>query len=472
VDAWALALSIALSFDDGFTITGASANAKNLFGTGTSVGFFRNSFRERLRKGGLVRQPNAFGTRIDATMHGGTTRADWYYSESLFRPFTGEVGSNAFRQVAHQRGDYFLYSVEPSLGFTQALLRFEAEQYEATYQRRLGDAGGARFLGGIGLSREVVRFPFGAAGGQIVQDDDFEILTQAPDEVLAEISSQARGHSTNRVNFTIGVRALSFGTKARLDALGATQDIQLGSDLTLTVSPSFKTGDDNVSDVLTRAQGHLGIGAGRLYLLAQGDFQGRKVSSDDNGGPTGWRDMLIEIDGTAYWTFSESSTLFGRVLYTAGYKMDRPYQVTLGGREGVRGYDDDAFPGSRRLLATLEQRLPGLTFGLGDLGLAGFVDAGKVWAGTVPYGADSDWEAGVGVGLRFRAAAAGRSVLRADFGLPVTGHKEEKGITFRLYAELFGLLDRRAWPTQTQRSRWYGIDADLTTRPLNPLAGN
>lgn len=472
VDAWALSVSIALSFDGGFAITGFGANAKNLLGTGTSVGYFRNTFRERRRTGGLARQPNVFGTRVDATLHGGNTGSGWYYSESLFRPFTGEGGRHAVRQVARRRDDYFLYSVDPSLGFTQALLRFEAEQYEATYQLRFGDDVGARFLAGIGLSREVVRFPFGTAGGQIVLDDDFDAPTQAPAEVLAAISPQARDHATNRVSFTIGVRALSFSTKARLDALAATQDIQLGSDLSLTVAPGFRTGDDNVSDVLTRAQGNIGIGAGKLYLRAEGDFQARNVSSDDDGGPTGWRDVLLEIDGTAYWTFSESSTLFGRVLYTAGYKMDRPFQLTLGGREGVRGYNNDAFPGSRRFLATLEQRLPGLSFTLGDLGLAGFVDAGKVWAGRVPYGADSDWEAAVGVGLRFRMAAAGQSVVRADLGVPVTGQRGEKGVTFRLYAELLGLLDRRAWPTQTARSRWYGIDPDLTTRPRNPLAGN
>ena len=472
VDAWALSVNVAFSFDGGFTLTGFSASAKNLLGTGTSAGYFRNTFRERRRAGGLARQPNVFGTGVDATLHGGNTRSGWYYSESLFHPFKGEVGRHAFRQAAHRRDDYFPYSVESSLGFTQALVRFQAEQYEATYQRRFGDEVGTRFLAGIGLSREVVRFPFGAAGGQIVLDDDFDAPTQAPAEVLAAISPQARDHATNRVSFTIGVRALSFSTKARLDALAAMQDIQLGSDLSLTVAPGFRTGDDNVADLLTRAQGNIGIGAGNLYLRAEGDFQARRVSSDDDGGPTGWRDVLLEIDGTAYWTFSENSTLFGRVLYTAGYKMDRPFQLTLGGREGVRGYDDDSFPGSRRIVATLEQRLPGLSFALGDLGLAGFVDAGKVWAGRVPYGADSDWEASVGVGLRFRMAAAGHNVLRADFGVPVTGQRGDKGVTFRLYAELFGLLDRRAWPTQTARSRWYGIDPELTTRPLNPLAGN
>ncbi len=171
LDGWAIVAGVSIAFDGGFQITGLSATGKNLFGTGSAIGFFRSSSRERKRVGGLVRQPNLFGTRIDGTFHAGNTRSGRYFSQSFFRPFTGEVGENAFRQVARQRDDYFAYSVEPSLGFSQALSRFEAEQYEATYERRFGDEVGPRFMAGVGLSREVVRFPFGAGGVQLIIDD-------------------------------------------------------------------------------------------------------------------------------------------------------------------------------------------------------------------------------------------------------------------------------------------------------------
>ncbi len=474
LDGWALTVGLVIEVESGFQITGFSATAKNLIGTGTTVGYFLNTFRERKRVGGLARQPNLFGTRVDATFHAGSTRTDRYFSESLFRPFTGEVGVNAFRQVAHKRDDYFAYSVEPSLGFTQALVRYEAELYEGTFERRFGDQVGRRFLAGLGVSREVVRFPFGAEGVQVVQVNDFGEPVQAPGEVATEISPQTRDHAVNRVNFTIGVRDLQFGTRLGLDALSATQDIQLGTDLTATVAPGFPLGDDNVSDVLTILKASTGLTAGALYLLTNLDFRARYVSADDGGGPLGWRDILWELTGTGYWTFSENSTLLGRIQYTSGSRMDRPFQLTLGGREAVRSYNEDAFPGARRFLVNLERRIPfpGLSSTFADLGLAGFVDAGKMWAGTVPYGADSKWEAGVGVGVRIGLPAGGQNVLRMDLGYPLTGQREEKGVTFRLYTELFGLLDRRAWPTQTNRSHWYGVDPDLTTRPVNPLAGN
>ena len=476
LDGWSLTVGVVIEIQDGLQISGISVTAKNLVGTGTSVGYFRNTFRERQRIGGLARQPNFFGTRFDVTFHGGNTRTGKYYSESLYRPFTGEVGQNAFRQSAHKRDDDFAWSVDPSLPFTQALVRFEAERYELVYERRFGNQEGLRFLGGIGVSREVVQFPFGVPGFKIVEDNEFGDPIQAPMEVAAAVSSQINNYEMNRVSFTVGVRDLRFGTRLGLDAITALQDVQLGTDLTLTVAPGLSTGDDNPSDVLTQFKGSTGLAAGRLYVLSNLDFQARYVSADEDGDgdPLGWRSILWELNGIAYWNFSETSTLLGRIQYASGSRMDRPYQLTLGGREAVRSYNDDAFPGAQRFLATLEQRIPfpRLSSGFADLGLAGFVDVGKMWAGDVPFGADSGWEAGVGAGIRIGLPAGGHSVLRLDFTIPMTGQREESGVGFRLYTELFGLLDRRSWPTQTERSRWYGIDPDLTQRPVNPLAGN
>jgi hypothetical protein len=104
-DAWALSVGISFTVDEGFQFTGLSLNAKNLLGTGTQVGLFRNVWRERRRIGILGRQPNLFGTRIDATIHGGNTRSGSYLDQSLFRPYAGELGSNAFRQRYASRDD-------------------------------------------------------------------------------------------------------------------------------------------------------------------------------------------------------------------------------------------------------------------------------------------------------------------------------------------------------------------------------
>ncbi|MEJ2540686.1 MAG: BamA/TamA family outer membrane protein [Gemmatimonadota bacterium] len=474
VDAWALSLGISFTVDEGFSFTGLSINAKNLLGTGTQVGLFRNLWRERRRVGMLGRQPNLFGTRIDATIHGGSTRSGDYITQSLFRPFAGELGKNAFRQVYHRRDDYFLYSVDPALGFTQAYLRFEAEAMEVSYQRRFGDPEGFRILAGIGVSREVVRFPFGEDGVRMVEADDFDDPMPASSDVIDEVSVQANDHRATRVNFTLGVRDVSFRNVVGFDALQASQDLQSGVGFRITVAPGSERGGTAIDDILFRGEGDVGLIFGDLYLRFDANAHARAVLSDPELGRTGWRDILYELNANGYWEHSGRGRIFARAQLAGGSRLDLPFQLTLGGREGVRGYNEDAYPGRQRLLFTVEERLavPALNTSFADVGLVAFADAGQIWAGDVPFGETPGWKAGVGAGLRIGIPAGAPSVLRVDVGLPLTGDRGTRGTVFRVYGELLGLLDRRAWPTQVDRSRWFGVDPDMSTRPVNPLSGN
>ena len=473
-DAWALSVGISFTVDEGFTFTGLSVNAKNLLGTGTQVGLFRNVWRERQRIGVLGRQPNLFGTRIDATVHGGSTRADNYLNQSFFRPYAGELGSHAFRQAYARRDDYFSYSIDPASGFTQSLLRFEAEAWELTYQHRFGSAEGFRVLAGVGISHESVRFPYADAGVRVVQDDDFDDPLPAPAEIVDAVSIHANDHEITRVNFTAGVRDLRFLNLLGLDALVASQDVFSGLGLQVTVAPGTRAGGKGIDDVLFRGQGGFGLRLGEVYLNFRADAQARNVLSDEEGGPEGWRDVLYELNANGYWDHGGRGQLFSRAQLAGASRVDRPFQLTLGGRESIRGYNEDAYPGRQRLLFTLEERLemPELSTSFADVGLVAFADAGQIWAGDVPFGETPGWTAAVGAGLRLGLPAGAPNVLRVDVALPLTGDRETRGTVFRVYAELLGLLDRRAWPTQIERSRWYGVDPDLTTRPVNPLAGN
>lgn len=473
-DAWALSANLSFTVDEGFAITGISANAKNLLGTGTQVGIFRNAWRERLRLGVLGRQPNLFGTRIDATIHGGETRSGTYLDQSLFRPFAGELGSNAFRQRYARRDDYFSYSVDPTTGITQTLLRFEAEGWEATYQRRFGDPEGLRFVAGFGVSHESVRFPFGDEGVRVVREDAFDDPEPAPREAIDAVSIHANEHQMTRLNFTLGVRDLRFLNLVGLDALEASQDVESGLGLGITVAPGTESGGDAIDDVLFRGQARLGFRFGEVYLNFDADAQARNVFTDPDQGPTGWRDILYELNGNGYWDHGGRGQVFGRAQLAGASRVDRPFQLTLGGRESIRGYNEDAYPGRQRLILTLEERLemPELSTSFADVGIVAFADAGQIWAGDVPFGETPGWTAAVGAGLRLGLPAGAPNVLRVDVALPLTGDRETRGTVFRVYAELLGLLDRRAWPTQVERSRWYGVDPDLTTRPVNPLAGN
>ena len=473
-DAWALSVGVSFTVDEGFALTGLSVNMKNLLGTGTQVGWFRNIYRERRRVGLLGRQPNLFGTRIDGTIHGGTTRSGDYIAESLFRPYAGELGKNAFRQTYGSRDDYFLYSVDPAAGFTQAYLRFEAQEWEASYQRRFGDPQGFRFIAGLGVSHEEIRFPLGTGDVRIVSDNQFDESTEAPGGVVDAVSIQANDHTATRLNLTVGVRHVSFLNLVGLDAVRASQDVQAGGGVRFTVAPGSRSGGEVIDDVLLRGEGDLGLAAGDLYVRFDADAQARCVLSAPVGRQEGWRDVLYELNANAYWEHGDRGQLFLRAQLAGASRVDLPFQLTLGGREAVRGYNDDAYPGRQRLLWTVEERwdMPGLSTSFADVGLVAFADAGRIWAGDVPFGETAGWRSGVGAGLRIGLPAGAPSVLRIDVGTPLTGDRESRGTVFRVYGELLGLLDRRGWPSQMERSRWFGVDPDLTTRPVNPLAGN
>lgn len=473
-DAWALTWGLGVALDNGVQITGVSANARNLLGTGTWVGLFRTEYRERRRTGLIARQPNLFGSRIDGTLHGGETRSGRYVSQSLFRPYSGEIGTIAVRQAVSLRDDVFAYSTDAASGFSQALVRFEEERYELTLQRRWGRRGGTRLVGGLGASVERLRFWPDPTGILAVTDDDFASALPAPRGFASTVEGQVRNHSATRVNFTVGVRNAAFEARSGLDALRASQDVMVGASLIATVSPSIFDGSGGSGDILFGARAAWGLGGTTGYSLLEADLQSRRERTRSLSDNARWRDVVYRFGGTGYWLQADRLGMFAKATYVAGYSLDRPFQLTLGGREGVRGYGDDAFPGARRLHATLEQRfrVDALRTPLADVGLAVFVDGGRSWAGSAPFGTDSGWKSAAGAGLRLGAPAGSASVLRVDLAVPIGSRSREPGVVFRIYTELFGLLDRRAWPTQPQRSRWYGIDPDLTTRPFNPLARN
>jgi hemolysin activation/secretion protein len=121
--------------------------------------------------------------------------------------------------------------------------------------------------------------------------------------------------------------------------------------------------------------------------------------------------------------------------------MDSPFQLTLGGRDAVRGFAEEHSPGGRRLLLTVEDRIffnwpwPDLI----DLGLTLFADAGRVWSGDVPYGVDSGWEAALGIGLRYSLPAGSRRGGRIDLAWPL-GAPPNHGPVFRFtLLELLGI---------------------------------
>ena len=99
-----------------------------------------------------------------------------------------------------------------------------------------------------------------------------------------------------------------------------------------------------------------------------------------------------------------------------------PYQMSLGGREGLRALPEDRYPGGRTVRFVAEDRIvfpwPSSTL---DLGMTVFADVGRVWPGDAPFGVDSGWRKGVGAGVRIGFPRRSRHAWRADLAFPLDG---------------------------------------------------
>jgi hypothetical protein len=85
-----------------------------------------------------------------------------------------------------------------------------------------------------------------------------------------------------------------------------------------------------------------------------------------------------------------------------------------------------------------------------DLGMTVFADAGRMWAGDVPFGVSSKWKRAVGFGLRIGLPEGTRNVWRPDIVFPLDGGPPTFRITFELNKFRNGFFT-----PQLARSRMY-----------------
>ena len=117
----------------------------------------------------------------------------------------------------------------------------------------------------------------------------------------------------------------------------------------------------------------------------------------------------------------ENWALFARLRldYTEGLTLDN--QLTLGGDNGLRGYDRNYQTGDRAFVFNLEQRYYSdwHLFNLIRVGVAAFFDVGRAWFKGRDNGSNGDVLANAGVGLRFTSSRASKSsMLHLDLAFP------------------------------------------------------
>lgn len=476
-DEWTTKTSLGLRFDDGLRFEGASIVEENFLGRGAAVGAYWLEREEQRQLGGLVEIHRVGRSYWDTRTSVASTRVGEAAEVALIRPFHGEAAGTAVRAEFRHRRDLFSYVVprvspEPqaeamegaATEWSHLVLPVREQRGQMGLSHRMGSPGRLAILGG-GVSFESVE-PF-REEVEGVRDGDFSHREGVEPEVAALLQTSGEPRQAYRINLMAGVRQIEFMERRGLDAVAGVQDLPLGREAILTVGRSIgSTGPDRPPDLWSRVNlfrsGQIGP------ILSFATLTGEARRELGGAGPA-WKDGIADLNVLNYWNPGDpgSPTLLLRASARGGWRPHAPFQLTLGGPDGVRGYSEQRFPGARRVVLSGEARmvLPNPLSQLADLGMTVFGDAGRMWAGDAPLGTDTGWKGSVGAGLRIGFPAGTSSVIRIDLAIP-TGALEEgrsRSPTLRISArEWLGVLnDTRSH--QIVRSRRSGMTADFSS---------
>jgi len=458
-DEWTTKVAGDVRFDGGLEIRGVSVIEENFLGRGISLGAYFREEDERRDVGGVFGIPRIGGGNWDLATAAGRTRVGSTWNQAVIHPFVGEVGTFAFRQRAHARQDLFTWHLPNGLPWTHLVAPLDVGGLEVTAARRFGTAG-RFFLVGGGLSREWVR-PGIRSEVEGIRAGAFEDRESVPDSIASPILGQLQSREATRVNLLLGVRRVRYQQRGGLDALAGVQDVPTGRELLLSVGPSVG-GGQGPGDFFLRGDAFGGFATesvvGQLYLSLEGRHE--RQSGDD-----AVRDLLGEFHAFLYRDIRTTipQTLVLHVSGQGGWRTDAPFQLMLGGPDGVRGYPETAFPGGRRLVVTVEDRfrLPSPVPDLADLGATLLADLGRIHQGDAPWADPSGWQGTVGAGLRIGFPAGSSSVVRLDVAFPLGPGSDGRPRLVLQAREWVGIMDDFRNPS-LGRARRSGVSSQFT----------
>jgi len=272
------------------------------------------------------------------------------------------------------------------------------------------------------LANAVYRIGGGAnglfAGGQLSGDrvstaDRGVIITDTGFVADPGTTLDRRYFTTTRTlaSGILGVRALRFFKAQSFDALEGAQDVANGLQVGALLGHTIGSTADGW------------FGGTQLYAGAGNpkSFVGLQMSMETGRAEGDWSDLIAEGRLAWYSRPTRRRTRIASVEFSGAWDTSVPFQLRLGtDHVGLRGYDGSETAGGRRAVARLEERMifPGISKYLG-FGGAAFLDAGKMWAGDVPFGRSVNPRVGAGLGLIFAVPRSSRQNLRVDVAAPL-----------------------------------------------------
>jgi hypothetical protein len=416
----------------GSALRSFSTGSSNLLGRGVYLegGWrdnrsLRDSYTARFRSAitfGRPIQSNINVTRLDL---GGRTDAELRY------PFFTDLQRYGFRAIIGRDDDYVPF------------IRASGEEPLQRVSRSFSSVGGVARIGQPGallLAGASVSYDGERIGSAVVlTDSGARPYTQPLPALPAPTQSQTR------LNLLLGGRALRFLPVEGFDAITGAQDLRLGVQFAGQIGRPLKLSGISTSDFFTSGDIYAGWGTKNAFVGTEWVFSGRR-------GGNGWDGQLISGRTATYLKPNVKTTTILSLEYVGGNDVRVPYQVPLGASgSGLRGFLRSRDGGERRVIFRGEQRQAfARPLGFADLGAVTFVETGRTYAGSVPFGVTTPWRSAVGVGLLAAVPPRSRQTYRLDAVYALNPDARSRRWEFRL--------------TTSNMTRMFWQDADESRR--------
>ena len=403
IDEISLVASGAVSAESPY-VSGLRLGSSNVDGLGIyAAGEWRDGefYRDAWR--GSVMDYQVLGRPIQLAIDGERRTLGGGWSSELRHPFFTDVQRIAWRAAIGSSRDYFPFT-RP--GISNPSLPLNRRYGDIGMILRVGEPGRLSLFG-ASISRE-----------ESTPSTDIVVVTDSGlvrDNGTA-LPSRYTARRAARFNVLWGVRNVRFKRVEGFDALTGEQDVRTGFQVGTLFGRSLSVLGTHDDDILVSTDVYAGVGTSRSFAAIQILGEGRQ-SYDDNR----WDDILTT--GRAAWYFkphARHTTILGGE-WSGGWRQRAPFQLTLGEpRGGMRGYSRAELPGGQRAIGRLEHRLLlGNIRGNADAGVALLAEAGKVWAGDVPFGQTTPIKYAVGTSLLAALPPGSQRLWRLDLMMPL-----------------------------------------------------
>jgi hypothetical protein len=356
---------------------------------------FRDGIAGRLIDHQFLGQPWIVGVEAERASLGGSWRIDGAH------PYLTDLQRVAWRlRTGASKGQAELRQPDG----TRPLVALERDFYDLGAIARVGPPGHLALVG-LSITGEGSR-----AGDRLLAFDTGVVRD------LGSVPVPYPAYRVGRLNALIGLRDIRFVRMEGLDALTAAQDVPLGYQIGGQAGHSVKLLGADSPDVALAGDLYVGASVRGSTLRIQLQGEGRRAL-----GQARWDDVLTT--GRVTHIRQHSARLLNQVQleWSGGYHARVPFQLLLGlPGGGVRGYEESAFAGGQRIVARAEERWAfSPVFNFADAGVALFTDAGRQWAGDVPYGVTTPIKTSVGISLLAAVPPRSSRMWRADLAFPL-----------------------------------------------------